>query len=480
VTQTGQIIASDASTGAPSAPALSEEAAGFTPVDLYQRREKIFTRSIQGRFQRIRLYSGWPLLLGYLLLPWINWGDRQSVLFDLPSRQFHILGLTFWPQDFMLLAWLLIISAFALFTFTSVVGRVWCGYTCPQTVWTAIFMWVEQITEGPRHARIRLDHAPWNFEKIRKRGLKHAMWLGWAFITGLTFIGYFTPIRQLAVDFATFDVGGWALLWTVFFTAATYINAGWLREQVCIYMCPYARFQSAMFDKDTLIVSYDGARGEPRGARKRGTRPDSLGDCIDCELCVQVCPTGIDIRNGLQYQCIGCAHCIDACDDVMKKVGYAPGLIRYTTENALEGQPSRVLRPRVVGYATALLIMTVAFTIALFNRSLLGIDVIRERGDLYHVHAGVIRNDYALKVINKHQSSQQFSLTVTTPSGITLQSDGPSAIDIAAGEVLNVPFSLSTGLTALERPYFEIEFHLCDAAGRCDSERSRFFGPTGT
>ena len=467
-----RIIATDA-------PQQSGEGAtaGFAPVDLYQRREKIFTRTIEGRFQRIRMYSGWPLLLGYLLLPWVNWGSRQAVLFDLPSRQFYVFGVTFWPQDFVLLAWLLIIAAFALFTFTSVVGRIWCGYTCPQTIWTAIFMWVEQVTEGPRHARIRLDQAPWSAEKVAKRGTKHALWLGWAFLTGFAFVGYFTPIRALAADIVTLNVSMWSASWILFFTLATYINAGWLREQVCIYMCPYARFQSAMFDKDTLIVSYDAARGEPRGARKRGTQPQGLGDCVDCQLCVQVCPTGIDIRNGLQYQCIGCAHCIDACDDVMQKVGYAPGLISYTTEHALTGQPSRVLRPRVIGYATALSIMLIAFGIALVNRSLLGIDVIRDRGDLFHVERHSVRNDYTLKIFNKTQHTQTFTLTATGAID-DLNLDGPSRVVVEAGEVISVPVSLEMEHEELDRPYFDVQFRVCDSTGRCDSEESDFFGPT--
>ena len=467
------IIATDASR-------QSDEgaAAGFAPVDLYQRREKIFTRTIEGRFQRIRLFSGWPLLVGYMLLPWINWGSRQAVLFDLPSRQFYIFGITFWPQDFMLLAWLLIIAAFALFTFTSVVGRIWCGYTCPQTIWTAIFMWIEQVTEGTRHARIRLDQAPWNAEKIAKRSAKHVLWLGWAFLTGFAFVGYFTPIRTLAADVVTLNVALSSASWIVFFTLATYINAGWMREQVCIYMCPYARFQSAMFDKDTLIVSYDAARGEPRGARKRGAQPQALGDCVDCQLCVQVCPTGIDIRDGLQYQCIGCAHCIDACDDVMQKVGYAPGLIRYTTEHALTGQQTHIMRPRVIGYAVALSIMVVAFGFALVNRSLLGIDVIRDRGELFYVEHKAVRNDYTLKIFNKTQQTQTFALTATTNVVDDLKLDGPSTVVVDAGEVISVPVSLQTAHDKLDTPYFEVRFRVCDAAGHCDAEKSDFFGPT--
>lgn len=462
----GPLIATDAAT------------AGFAPADLYQRREKIFTRTIEGRFQRIRLFSGWPLLIGYLGLPWLNWGDRQAVLFDLPTRHFYIFGLTFWPQDFMLLAWLLIIAAFGLFTVTSVVGRIWCGYTCPQTVWTAIFMWVEQFTEGPRHARIRLDQAPLNLEKVVRRGAKHSMWMGWAFLTGLTFVGYFTPVRALTVDVFTLNVDAMSAAWIVFFTLATYINAGWMREQVCIYMCPYARFQSAMFDKDTLIVSYDPARGEPRGARKRSTRPEDLGDCIDCQLCVQVCPTGIDIRDGLQYQCIGCAHCIDACDDVMQKVGYAPGLIRYTTHHQLEGQPTRVLRPRVIGYAIALSAMCIAFSFALFARPLVGINVIRDRGELFHVNRDAVRNDYTLKIVNKTQQPQTLALTVTAKGeGAQPRLEGPATVDAAPGEVLTVPVTLAVARHSIEESPFDVRFEVCDSARHCDAEKSDFFGP---
>ena len=321
-------------------------------LDLYQKREKVYTRKIEGFYQRLRLYTGWPLLIAYFLLPWISINGRQAVWFDLPERKFHIFTMTFWPQDFPLLAFLLIIAAFGLFAVTVVAGRVWCGYTCPQTVWTSIFMWIEQKAEGSRNQRIRLDKGPWTLSKVMRKIGKHGGWLLVAFATGMTFVGYFYPMRELVVELATLSTGKWQALWTLFFTLATYINAGWMREQVCIYMCPYARFQSVMFDRDTLIVSYDPARGEPRGSRKRSADPAELGlgDCIDCDLCVQVCPTGIDIREGLQYECIGCALCIDACDSVMHKMGYEPGLIRYTSENALEGKKTHWARPRVIGY----------------------------------------------------------------------------------------------------------------------------------
>ncbi len=473
---TGDIIATDAHRAV-------DQVGSFAPVDLYQKREKIFTRSVSGRFQRIRLYSGWPFLLAYLAVPWLTWDDRQAVLFDLPARKFYVFAVTFWPQDFMLLTGVLVIAAFALFTFTSVVGRVWCGYTCPQTIWTAIFMWAEQFAEGPRHVRIKLDEAPWSLEKLRKRLLKHSLWLGWALLTGVTFVGYFTPVRDLVSDAATLQSSGWVLFWTVFFTAATYVNAGWLREQVCIYMCPYARFQSAMFDADTLIVAYDAQRGEPRGSRKRDAdaRSVGLGDCVDCQLCVQVCPTGIDIRNGLQYQCIGCAHCIDACDEVMAKVGYEPGLIRYTTEHASHGRPTRFLRGRVVGYAIVLLGMAALFMWALLNRQLFGLEVLRERGALYQQTGELIRNDYALKLANKTQQTQQLQLSVEGPLGTHVQLSGARDVPIAAGDVLNMPVSLTIERNQLTSAITAIEFRACPAdPTRCITQTSHFFAPEPT
>ncbi|MDH3643668.1 MAG: cytochrome c oxidase accessory protein CcoG [Gammaproteobacteria bacterium] len=450
---------------------------GFGPRDLYQRREKIFTRYIGGIFQKLRFFTGWPLLTGYFLLPWLNWGERQAVLFDLPAREFHILGLTFWPQDLWLLGWLLIIAAFGLFTVTTLVGRLWCGYTCPQTVWTAIFMWVEQVTEGPRHQRVRLEQSPWTIEKLRKRTFKHAMWLGWAFLTGFTFVGYFTPVRELAVDFFTLDIAGWAGLWTLFFTLATYINAGWLREQVCIYMCPYARFQSAMFDKDTLIVSYDAIRGEPRGSRKRTAAAHELGDCVDCQLCVQVCPTGIDIRNGLQYECIGCAHCIDACAQVMDKMDYAPGLIRYTTEHELSGGQTRWFRLRSMGYGAAVVLMTCLFTAAVFLRIPFEVDVLRERGELYqHVAGNQIANQYRLRVLNKSQHAARLSLSLD--SSLPLQALGVTHIDAAAGELLDIPLELTAPVDSIRVPNTEVRIQICEVdSDLCVSEVTRFLGP---
>ena len=412
-------------------------------LDLYQKRERIYTRKVEGFFQRLRLWSGWPLLILYFGLPWARYDGQPVVWLDLPSRKFHILGTTFWPQDAPLLAWLLIIAAFALFTVTVLAGRVWCGYTCPQTVWTSIFMWAEQVAEGTRNQRMKLDQAPWSAQKILRKGAKHAMWLGFAALTGISFIGYFTPAHELVPSIFGGSAGGWEYAWALFFTLATYINAGWFREQVCMYMCPYARFQSVMFDRDTLVVSYDRNRGEARGSRKRGSDPRKLGlgDCIDCELCVQVCPTGIDIRDGLQYQCITCALCIDACDSVMDRMGYAKGLVRYSTENALAGGPIRVLRPRLLGYCAAVVLMTGLFLVVLAARVTVGIDAIRERGQLYRETSnGEIENVYTLKLRNMGEHSGRFRVQLEGVEGLRLV--GETSAEIGAGDVLALPVTV--------------------------------------
>ncbi len=329
----------------------NKAASNEAPIEqqLYAIRQTIQTRSVHGVFANWRVALVLLTQFVYYGLPWLSWDNRQAVLFDLAARKFYIFGLVFWPQDFVYLTGLLILSALSLFLFTAVAGRLWCGYACPQTVYTEIFMWVESWLEGDHVARKKLDASPWNAAKLKKRGLKHLVWFVIALWTGFTFVGYFTPIKTLAVEVASLGLGPWETFWIFFYGGFTYLMAGFMREQVCKYMCPYARFQSVMFDPDTLIITYDPERGETRGARRKGVdaKAAGLGDCVDCGLCVQVCPTGIDIRNGLQYECIACGACIDACDAVMDKMGYPKGLIRYDTQNGIDGKPTRVLRPRI-------------------------------------------------------------------------------------------------------------------------------------
>lgn len=461
---------------------------GVAEIDLYQKREKIYTRRIEGFYQRIRVYTGWPLLLGYFLLPWLNWNGHQAVLFDLPNRQFHIFFLTFWPQDFPLLAWLLMIAAFSLFAVTVWAGRVWCGYTCPQTVWTAIFMWAEQWCEGSRNQRIKRDRGPWTADKLARKTAKHLMWVGFALLTGFTFVGYFSPIREMALDAITIHVGtpwswglnGWEIAWINFFTCATYINAGWMREQVCKYVCPYARFQSVMFDKDTLVVSYDYNRGEPRGPRKRGIDPGTVGkgDCVDCEICVQVCPVGIDIRNGLQYECINCALCVDGCNSVMDQMGYDRGLIRYVTENELEGRPHTVVRPRLIGYIIAVTLLISLFATVLVSRVPLELDVIRQRDRLYlETVEGLVENSYILKVLNMDQRPHDYQITFSGLDDASLV--GNAFVTAEPGEVLEVPLRLQIDPVHLTESNIEIRFTITAIDGSNDSawSESRFIGP---
>ncbi len=403
----------------------------------------IHTRSFSGLFRNLRLGGAGFLFLLFFGTVWLNWGGRQAVLWDLAESRFHIFGATFWPQDFILLSALLIICAFGLFAITVFAGRVWCGYTCPQSSWTWLFMWCEKVTEGERNQRIKLQAAPWGPNKLARRAAKHTLWLGISLLTGLTFVGYFTPIRPLAQELMTLQIGGVSLFWVVFFTAATYINAGWLREAVCMHMCPYARFQSVMFDKDTLTISYDPARGENRGPRKRDVAPASvgLGDCIDCQMCVQVCPTGIDIRDGLQMECIGCAACIDACDSIMDKMGYARGLVSYTSEHQLQGGKTHLLRPRLIGYSAVLLIMIGALALALVERPMVSLDVSKDRGLFRENSQGQIENIYSLKVINKTQQPQRYRLELLDSEGFQLQ--GKTELNLAAGEIADLPVSVA-------------------------------------
>ncbi len=448
---------------------------------MYASAKKIYPREIGGRFDKLSKLATITLLGLFYLVPWLLWDDRQAILFDLPARKFYLIGLTLWPQDFPFLAMLLMILAFSLFFFTALAGRLWCGFACPQTVWTEAFIWMEQFTEGTRSQRMKLDKAPWSFTKLRKKGSKQLLWISFSMWTGFTFIGYFTPIRQLGVDIVTLNVAGWTLFWGLFYGFATYGNAGYMREQVCKYMCPYARFQSAMFDKDTLIISYDEKRGEPRGGRKRSVdaKAAGLGDCIDCQLCVQVCPTGIDIREGLQYECIACAACIDACDSIMDKMNYPRGLVRFTTEHAIQHEGTRVLRPRVYIYATLLLIMIAGLVTAMASRTPVILDVIRDRNSLYReLPENFIENIYTLKIINQSNDARVFSLSINGMQGAVLDGVGDS-VPVEGGGVLSLPVRVKArreDARGVNTILFRIE--AMDDASVVIEEDSRFIGPT--
>jgi cytochrome c oxidase accessory protein FixG len=390
---------------------------------LYRKDPKVYPRDVKGRFASLRKLAVVALLGLYYIIPWFNWAGHQAVLFDLPARKFYILGLTFWPQDFIFLALMLIIAGLSLFFVTAVAGRLWCGFACPQTVWTEVFLWLERLVEGDRNKRIKLDASPWNRNKIVRKTGKQVIWISFALWTGFTFVGFFTPIRELGHSVFTFQLGGWETFWMLFYSFATYGNAGILREQVCKYMCPYARFQSAMFDKDTLVIAYDERRGEPRGGRRKSDNPaeKGLGDCIGCTLCVQVCPTGIDIREGLQIECIACAACIDVCDQVMDKMGYAKGLVSYTTEHKISGAESHVFRPRIFVYSVLLLTLITGVIWSVNQRVLLRADLLRDRNALYRELPGnIIENVYTLKLINMDFKAHQYRIEVVDNENMVL------------------------------------------------------------
>jgi len=451
--------------------------------DLYVSPDKIYPRQVNGLFAKLRIFTVFLLLGCFYVSPWLLWNDQQAVLFDLPARQFRYFGVTFWPQDFIYLTLLLIIAAVGLFLFTTIAGRLWCGYACPQTVWTETFLWLEELVEGNRNKRIKLDKSPWNLNKITRKSTKHFLWISYALFTGYTFVGYFSPIRELGQGIIELTLGPWEWFWVLFYSLATYGNAGWLREQVCLHMCPYARFQSSMFDKDTLIISYDQQRGESRGKRKKQSdyKLQGLGDCIDCNQCVHVCPTGIDIRDGLQYECIACAACIDVCDNVMDKMGYDKGLIKYTTEVEEKSQgkeKTKFFRPRTVYYISIFLAVVSAFIYLLSNRIPLDINVLRDRNNLYSENfSGEIENTYTLKILNMSQQTENYRLTV---NGFEqMQLIGDSEFEIASGEVLTLPVRLKIPGSLLSKRSSEIEF-IIQATGERQytaSSVAKFLGP---
>lgn len=467
---------------------------------LYVSEKKIHPREVEGRFQRLRTLAVFWLLGMFYLFPWLNWENRQMVLFDLPARKFYVFGLTFWPQDFFYLSMLLMMAAFTLFFVTALAGRLWCGYACPQTVWTEVFLWMERWTEGTHMQRAKLDAAPWGRKKILRKSAKQFLWVGFALWTGFTFVGFFTPIRELAQEVAVWQLGGWEMFWILFYALATYGNAGFLREQVCKYMCPYARFQGAMFDRDTLIIAYDETRGEARGARRRGvpsvlakapavvapasdvalasTKSADLGDCIDCKICVQVCPTGIDIRDGLQYECIACGLCIDACDTVMDKMEYPRGLIRYSTHNSMQGQPSRVLRPRIIIYAGILLILVSSFLWSVTHRVPLIVDVLRDRNALFRIQSdGSIENSYTLKLMNKDMRPHRYRLEVTSDPAFPFQYQ-QTTVEVAAEQVVEVPLTLKVPAGSIKGAQ-EIVIGVVSETDPAVNyhQETRFFGP---
>ena len=461
---------------------------------LYEVRKHIYPRSVSGPFASWRLVFVVLTQLLFYGLPWLSWNDRQAVLFDLVQRKFYIFGLVLWPQDVIYLTLLLILSALSLFLFTAVAGRLFCGYACPQTVYTEIFMWIERKVEGDRFARIRLDGEewPWSFKKWRLKITKHALWLAIALWTGFTFIGYFTPIKELSANILAFSLGPWQTFWLFFYSFATWGNAGFMREQVCKYMCPYARFQSVMVDKDTFVVTYDKMRGEPRGSRNKSENQvqKGLGDCVDCSICVQVCPTGIDIRDGLQYMCIGCGACIDACNQVMDKMRYPKGLVRYTTERAMlnresnQSARSHLFRPRILIYSSIIFVLTSVFLFSLFTRNPLRVDVMRDRGALAReVDGRYIENVYRIQLMNSSESPMRVAVKATGLPDITVLDAGGKVIHsvvISPASNLLIPVKVSVAINEVISGSHPIQFEFRGLEGeqiRSRDEKSSFIVP---
>jgi cytochrome c oxidase accessory protein FixG len=454
-------------------------------ISLYAAHQKIYPRSVTGVFSNWRWIMVWVTQIIFYGLPWLDWGQRQAILFDLSVRRFYIFGLVLYPQDFIYLTGMLIIAALSLFLFTAVAGRLWCGYACPQTVYTEIFLWFEKKIEGDRSARIRRDEGAMSIEKLGRKAAKHFVWIAFSFWTGFTFVGYFVPMREMTGAFLGGTLAAWEFFWVFFYGFATYGNAGFMREQVCKHMCPYARFQSAMFDKDTLVVTYDTERGEPRGARSKKADPSelNLGACVDCALCIQVCPTGIDIRNGLQYECIGCGACADVCDTVMDKVGYPRGLVRYSTENAVKNHWTtnqivrHVFRPRVLVYASILIGIVIAIFVTLATRTPFKADVVRDRGVMARVvDAGKIENVYRIQVMNATESDQRYRISVNGLPGLAIMSE--DTLKIASTEARWVPVRVQAPFDAAEPGSHEIHFVVesLDSPGRVN-EKSTFIVP---
>lgn len=467
-------------------PIVSESKPQNEGSSLYEAQKKIYPRSISGFFSRWRWAMVFITQLVFYVLPWFEWGQRQMVLFDIGARRFYIFGLVLYPQDFIYLTGLLIISALSLFLFTAVAGRLWCGFACPQTVYTEIFMWIEHKVEGDRSARLRLDNSGWTFEKIWKKSLKQTLWVVISIWTGFTFVGYFVPIRELGTELMALQ-GAWQIFWVLFYGFATYGNAGFLREQVCKYMCPYARFQSAMFDQDTLIVSYDQIRGENRGPRTKTVdyKAKGLGDCIDCTLCVQVCPVGIDIRNGLQYECIGCGLCVDACNTVMDKMNYPRGLVRFSTQNAVSKGWSqsqimqRVMRPRVLMYSGILIALCVAMLASLVTRTPLKVDIVRDRTALSRIVAGgKLENVYRLQIMNATESAQNYHISAHGLEGVEVASESDLKVDAAQSRWVAVRLQIPYG--SLPAGSHSVQFEIKAIGGSSNAqitEKSVFLVP---
>lgn len=460
---------------------------------LFAKQEKVYPKRVWGKYRKLKWIVMIATLGLYYIAPFLRW-DRgpnapdQAILIDLPARRAYWLNIEIWPQEVYILTGILILAAIALFFVTSLLGRIWCGYLCPQTVWTDLFVWVERIIQGDRNARRKLHNAPWSLNKIYKISLTHFLWLVIAFVTGGSFVLYFTDAPTLIHNLITLnlsDISAPVMGFTAGITISTYIMAGFAREQVCTYMCPYARFQSAMFDKDTLIIGYDEERGEPRGKKKKDESWDNRGDCIDCTACVQVCPTGIDIRNGLQMECIACGLCIDACNDIMDKIDRPRGLIRYDTTNHMEAEVKggeekfKFLRARTYYYSTIMAIVGCIILYTLINRAPIELHVLHDRNPLFVLlSSGEIRNGYTFKILNKTHDHKTYSLSIEGLENATLNVNAAGDMgvdDLYVGANSVGTYRINVKADIMPGPSRPIKFILKDNDSDAMDEYDSFF-----
>ncbi|MBV7257418.1 cytochrome c oxidase accessory protein CcoG [Pacificimonas sp. WHA3] len=472
------------------------------PLQLYEKRKSVFPQAVDGTFRRLKWAIMAVTLAIYYVTPWIRW-DRgpyapdQAVLVDLANRRFYMFGIEIWPQEFYYIVGLLVMAGIGLFLVTSAVGRAWCGYACPQTVWTDLFQHVERFVDGDRNAQIRLQRAPWGPGKIARRLFKWSIWLVIAFATGGAWIFYFADAPTLAQDFLTGNAAFVAYATVGVLTATTFIFGGFLREQVCIYMCPWPRIQSAMLDENSLIVTYKEWRGEPRakGLKKARGPDEPFGDCIDCMKCVSVCPTGIDIREGPQIGCITCALCIDACDKVMDQIGRPRGLIDYATlegqEREREGKPAlsplkTLLRPRTLLYFGIWAGIGLAMLFTLGTRSRIDIAAAHDRNPPYvQMSDGTVRNDFTLKVSNMQARPRQMEIGLVGLDDAVMWRRGGSrdiagrtlTVDLPADSVKPVKVFVVGPDSALGRRDFAFSVRALDEEGGADSVKVHFAGP---
>jgi cytochrome c oxidase accessory protein FixG len=453
-------------------------------VTLYEKWRKIYPLWLDGGFQTWRRVVLWVLVGIYYLGPWISWNGHPLLWLNLPERKFVVMGVTYFPQELVLLSWLLMMAAFGLFVVTVLAGRVWCGWACPQTVWTLVYFWIEKKVEGDRTQRMRLDKRAWDGKRIGRKLVKWSLWALVAISISFTFVAYFDRPQVLSAKIMNLSLGKWEIFWLAFPAGASFLFSGVLREQVCFHMCPYARFQSVMFDRDTLIISYDENRGEPRGHKPRKADPAlaSGGDCVDCGRCVHACPTGIDIRDGLQYQCIACAACIDACNDVMAELGQAPNLIGYSSEHRDRNEEVSWLRPRLFGYAGLLAAIFLGFVWTVSHRIPLELDIIRDRGALYRESwDGSIENTYRLRIMNRENDARRYTVTASADFPVDLEIQNGSVIEVGPGEQLAMSARLvsqSAPDAPANRPvHFIIE--TIDEPHFVVHEETRFLQPSG-